>query len=316
MLVFNMSEINLLWTFDARFWKMATVSINSALGHLGAGAKCTVYCMVAPRTPGRRYISKIIRRYPNARLIWRVVRNRENPFRTHDFSRWSPVIFYRLIAGRIFPGVKKMLYLDSDTLVQDDLTQLFNTDVSQYVIGAVRDMAPTEDAVCENAIYVREFIARYLTHGIYVNSGVLLINMEKMTNLIDKMLVLDIPLKYPDQDILNAATDGQIYLLPLRYNFAPGVKIPAKFVGADVDTTPENAAVLHFYSGKPYIYSFVPRNIYSIFYRAASAVGFHPDDLAAHDERIRRRRYCAKTVVPWLRITRDGKLKFFGITIK
>ncbi len=311
-----MSEINLLWAFDTLFWKMAAVSINSALVNLASGVRCNVYCMVAPRTDGYRQIKKIVAQYPGAKLIWRPVKSEENPFRSHDYSRWSPVIFYRLFACNIFKDVDKMLYLDSDTLICGDLIDLYNTDISQYAIGGIRDMAPVEDLTHPNGKYVHDFMTEHLHSDIYINSGVVLINMAKMASMMDDMLRVDVKLTYPDQDILNIAFDGKIKTLPLRYNFAPGVGLSTKFVGADASVTMKNATILHFYSGKPYLYSFVPRDVYSAFYNACRKIGMHPEDFITHEERVRASRYSSRTVIPWVRITRNAKLKLFGITIK
>ena len=109
--------------------------------------------MVAPGTRGYRKIEKTVQEF-GADLVWRVVRKYENPYRGYNYSRWSPVIFYRLNAHKFFPNVKKMLYLDSDTIVNDDLGELFDTDLSDWAMGAIQYMAPIEIADNENGQYV------------------------------------------------------------------------------------------------------------------------------------------------------------------
>ena len=229
MSVFSMSEINVLYTFDTRFWKLAAVSIYSLLENKNADTKCTIYCMVAPRTRGRRHIMKIIRAFDGAGLVWRTVRKSQNPFRRCDFSRWSPVIFYRLFAGRIFPNVEKILYIDSDTLIRGDLSELFQTDIKNYAMGAIQDMAPREDPNNKNGKYVSEFAKKYLENGPYFNSGVLLINCKKMAKNHELFQNHHVIQKYPDQDLLNVALKGQIKPLHPKYNYAPGVNIPNHF---------------------------------------------------------------------------------------
>ncbi len=51
----------------------------------------------------------------------------------------------------------KILYLDSDTLICDDLSELFYTDISKYTLGAIQDMAPRDDINNPNGKYVNEF---------------------------------------------------------------------------------------------------------------------------------------------------------------
>lgn len=283
MLVFRMHEINVLYTFDTRFWRMAAVSINSLMT-TQTNTIVNVYCMVAPHTRGKRFIRKIIRKH-GGKLIWKQIRRRTNPFRHHDFNRWSPVIFYRLFAHRIFPNLDKILYLDSDTLVQKDLSELYRTDLSGYAIGAVRDMAPTDDTSSLAGKYVSEFKQKHLKHDLYINSGVLLINIKEIKNHEHDLLTTKIKLKYPDQDIINAALDGKILELPLKYNFVPSRPKPAKFSECEYTNAIQNPHIYHFYAVKPYYYHLVSRHDYSLFARAAIQIGMYPDQFQTQEER-------------------------------
>ena len=314
MLVFNMSEINILYAFDSRFWKLAATSMHSLLTNKKPDTKYTIYCMVAPHTSGKRQISKMISIFSGAGLVWHTVKKSENPFQSYDYSRWSPVIFYRLIAARIFPHIDKILYLDSDTLVCSDLSELFNTDISNYALGAVRDMAPTEDADNPNGKYVRDFSDTHLSGGPYFNSGVLLLNLKNMAKNEKLLLTVKVPLKYPDQDILNVALRDKIRPLALKYNFAPGVKISKNFTGRD-RTADKNYTILHFYTIKPYYYQYIPHDIYTLFYKHCTALGIYPDDFIADENKHRRHnRQSPRTNIPFLRI-HNNTIRLFGIKI-
>ena len=56
-----MDKVNVLYCFDSKFWRMAAVSIESLLNAARDTTQITIYCMVAPRTQGRRKIEKIIK---------------------------------------------------------------------------------------------------------------------------------------------------------------------------------------------------------------------------------------------------------------
>ena len=146
MLVSVMASINVLYCFDTKFWHLAAVAMQSLLASCAPETKVNFYCMVAPGTKGRKKIQQIIDKHENgAGLTWREIKESENPFQSYEYSRWSPVIFYRCFAHRVFKDIDKLLYLDSDTLICRDLSGLFNTDIEDYVLGAVRDMAPVND---------------------------------------------------------------------------------------------------------------------------------------------------------------------------
>lgn len=311
-----MSEINVLYAFDTKFWKLAAVSMYSLLKNQNSDTRCTIYCMVAPHTAGRRQIiKKIIKHFPNVRLVWRPIKKSENPYKSYDFSRWSPVIFYRLFASQIFPNVDKMLYLDSDTLVCADLTELFNTDISNYAMGAVRDMAPTEDPINPNGVYAKEFSEKYLNRGPYFNSGVLLLNMKNMAKSQQLLTNVKATLKYPDQNILNVGLLGQIHQLDLKYNLVPGLSIPKTFPPEQATAAKTAPAILHFYAAKPYYYTWVPREAYSIFYKTSTALGMYPEDFIALEQKyLRRRARKASKIIAPLRVHND-RITLFGITL-
>ena len=270
-------EINILYTFDNKFWQMAAVAIASVIRAKNPDTKITVYCMVAPHTHGRRKIRKIIEK-SGGRLVWRVIRVDENPFKDFAFLRWSPVIFYRLFACDIFPDVEKMLYMDSDTLVMADLCELYNTDVSNYALGAVRDIAPTNDILNPSGSYVAWFMKEFLKHNLYINSGVLLLNLPKMHEYMDKMLGVSVPLRYPDQEVINVALDGKIKSLPLKYNFVPNTQISRNFSKEEYMDAQLKPVILHYYATKPYVrVPETPEFLYNIYDSVARSIGFSCD---------------------------------------
>lgn len=316
MLVLVMSEINILYCFDNNFWRLAAVSINSLLQSKKGTSNYVIYCMVPSRTHGRAKIEKLVSHY-NAKLVWKQIPKSKNPYRNHYFSRWSPVIFYRLFAHRIFPDLDKMLYIDSDTLIIDDLTNLYKTNLGDYALGAIRDIAPVEIPDNPNGKYVREFIQKYLKHNLYVNSGVLLLNIPKMAEYESVLLNTNIPLKYPDQDIINVALDGKIKELHLRYNFVPGVYIPKRFKKSVSESARKHPVIYHFYAAKPYFFGYVQSEMYSLFYKMASQLGFYPEDFVRADMKRHRKKvkYNPRTQIPYLHIDRRGRLRLFGFKI-
>jgi len=312
-----MCEINLLYTFDTRFWKLAAVSIYSVLNSKHPDTRCTIYCMVAPHTRGRGKISKIVNGVTGARLVWLPVKKSQNPFKELDFLRWSPVIFYRLFAGRIIKDANKIIYIDSDTIVRGDLTPLYSTDLGECVIGAVPDMAMREKPDDPNGKYVKEFSEKYLNGGPYFNSGILLINLKKLNENQELLKHTKVKLKYPDQDLMNVAMVGKIKPLELKYNLAPGVEIPAHFDTQQGIAAKENPVILHFYAAKPYYYQYVPRHAYSEFYNAATAIGMRPDDFIRQETKYLARNGVGRASPGWLWPFKvhENKITLFGITI-
>lgn len=145
----------------------------------------------------------------------------------------------RLFVSEFIPGsVDKLLYLDADTIVAKNLTELFETDLKGNALGMILDCVG-ENHKCEIGLDNAEG---------YYNSGVLLIDMNvwRKDNYTEKIIdhVKNVRAQYPspDQDLLNVVCRGHIFELPARYNYQP-------FHGAYTDN------LYYKYYGQTYYYS-------------------------------------------------------------
>lgn len=133
-----------------------------------------------------------------------------------SLSHISPATYYRLLVSEILPDyVEKAIYLDCDIIVTRSLEELWNTDISNYAVGAVHQMwQEIEDASRLN--YPVEF-------G-YFNAGVLLINLNYWrehsisTKLVNYLTTHFSKIKMHDQDALNAVLYNKAFTLPCKWN--------------------------------------------------------------------------------------------------
>ena len=138
-------------------------------------------------------------------------------YKIHDNSHYSKAIFFRLLIPKLVDE-DKVLYLDSDVLVRDSLSKIFNTDITGYAVAGVNDICVRVRGYCE------KYLGNKVDSNYYINSGVLLINnkywkqndvYEKLTQYLEKE---DKTFKYPDQDAINVVLSGKIKLLDPRWN--------------------------------------------------------------------------------------------------
>lgn len=119
-------------------------------------------------------------------------------------NSYSPYAFIRLLADEVKEIGDKVLYLDIDILANGNIKELYDIDVSDYEYGAVRDY------------YGKVFINKN-----YINSGVMLLNMEKIrqTRLFEKCreMVNTKKMAFPDQTALNKLAESKLYL-PSKFN--------------------------------------------------------------------------------------------------
>lgn len=115
----------------------------------------------------------------------------------------------------IFKEHDKILYLDSDVVVQKDLTSLFLTNIDGQYAAVVKDTMTVRG---KNGHLKRiDFKPK-----IYFNSGVMLLNLKKMREglISDKLLEYRLHGKnfFMDQDALNVIFEGNVKYISPYYN--------------------------------------------------------------------------------------------------
>ncbi len=130
---------------------------------------------------------------------------------------FSKEMFYRILIPTVFADVDKAIYLDCDTVVLGDISELYETDLEGKVIAAATDIMHPR---------AKEYVIDDLEMKVseYINSGVLVIDCVKFREQEIKRkffeeLSVRSKLKYPDQDLLNIVCHGNIKYLPRCWNY-------------------------------------------------------------------------------------------------
>lgn len=130
----------------------------------------------------------------------------------------SYITYYRLLIPQILNTFDKCIYLDIDVLVNNDLSELYNTELENNYIAGVR--TPNYH-INQNRLLKFQNKLGLPDLKQYVNAGILVMNLKKMREdkLVYKFLEL-INRNFPtqDQDIINVACYGKIKHVPLKYN--------------------------------------------------------------------------------------------------
>lgn len=127
----------------------------------------------------------------------------------------SSAAYYRLLAPDLLPSnLNKVLYLDSDLIVNGSIMELYNYDLSNYIVAAYSGEAKagtTKKRLELNGDY-------------YFNSGVMLINLETWRHMNIGKKCIEFLRDSPqmillwDQDALNKVIDGQFLNLDKKWN--------------------------------------------------------------------------------------------------
>lgn len=139
----------------------------------------------------------------------------------HD--TFTLTIYFRLFIADMFPEYDKAIYIDSDVVITGDISELFDTDIGDNFIGACTDLSAND--VPSLAAYMEEVVG--VNPSGYINSGVLLMNLEALRRRRFSEHFLSLLEKYhfdsvaPDQDYINAICNGKIHYLDEKWNTMP-----------------------------------------------------------------------------------------------
>lgn len=116
----------------------------------------------------------------------------------------TPYTLVRLLADMVPNMPDKLLYLDIDMMSPNDISELYNMDISDYEYAAVKE----------------KYGSVLLWHD-YINAGMLLLNMKKIqeTRLLEKAryLIKTKKFLFADQTAIYKATTKKL-LIPRKYN--------------------------------------------------------------------------------------------------
>ncbi|WP_124065120.1 glycosyltransferase family 8 protein [Clostridium sp. E02] len=134
-----------------------------------------------------------------------------------DTGGFDLSIMARLFLADVLPAdMKRVLYMDCDTVVLSSLEKLLRTNLNGKILGAV--MEPTIYSCVKDQIGLSKEVP-------YFNSGVLLIDMDRWRKEKVQQKLLDFYQKKGgklfagDQDTINGSLSGEIESISPRYNF-------------------------------------------------------------------------------------------------
>lgn len=129
---------------------------------------------------------------------------------------------YRLFIADLFPQYSRVLYIDSDTLIQSDVADLYSCDLNGKTVGAVHDV------VCS---YLKNYYEEHINIKVEegFNAGVIVIDTirfreQKIKEQCIRWLEEDSQKEerryvYMDQDVLNRALKDDVCFLDSAWNF-------------------------------------------------------------------------------------------------
>lgn len=139
----------------------------------------------------------------------------------------SAATYYRLFISELLPSsIDRVIYLDCDLVVKDDLSKLWEAELDNKYVLAVRDIWVPYVSSVAGVPYQKLGI---MADSKYFNAGVLLINLQKWradgitTKAIDYLKTHQHDIRAHDQDVLNGLFARQWGELDPRWNLTPAI---------------------------------------------------------------------------------------------
>jgi lipopolysaccharide biosynthesis glycosyltransferase len=146
-------------------------------------------------------------------------------FNFYTWAHFTSKTYYRLLTPDLFSAYDKVIYLDSDVVVNNDIAELYQTDLQGYLLAAAYDTHVVSYCTQKPPLEQREYNIKTLKMEDpeqYFQTGVSLFNIKAFREnyecgyLINQALAHK--LRWLDQDLLNMLCYGKIKRLPNRWN--------------------------------------------------------------------------------------------------
>jgi len=163
--------------------------------------------------------------------------------------------YFRYYITDIFQKYEKVLYLDVDVVVNSDLSELFDKDVSGKCVLATRDMGLTSQYYRND--YRKKYFDEILKLNVpddYFQAGVMLFNIPELRNniVIEDLIKLSSSRhwEYMDQDVLNIVLQGKVGFVEQNWDVTLNTKeefvgVPEK-IGNMYFKARENPKIIHY----------------------------------------------------------------------
>ena len=150
-------------------------------------------------------------------------------------GHFSLETYFRLFIQDTMVEYDKVLYLDSDMIVEYDVAELYKTDIDGYLLAAVvdPDTAGLYNGFESQKKHYMDEILKISKPFEYFQAGVILFNLDKMRGILNVKDMLKLASSYDwellDQDVLNYIAQGDVKFVDMSWNVMynwGGIRIP------------------------------------------------------------------------------------------
>lgn len=237
---FNNNNIPIIFSFDKNYLDYGIVALYSLIKHSNSSMNYDISILHTDidKISIDKTIS-IIEDRTNISIrffnISSFIGSVKNKYQSNIFflsNHLSLATYYRFWIPEIFCDYDKILYLDCDIVIRNDVAKLYHINLDGKTLAGAKDIG-IQCAIKAGNTYFESYChnkLNMLNTDNYMQAGVIIYDIKKciqknFTELcLNKLVELEKPLLH-DQDVLNACFYGDIKFLPLEWNYTWHVAI-------------------------------------------------------------------------------------------
>ena len=205
-------------------------------------------------------------------------------------THFTPATYYRFLLPLIFKDFDKVVYLDPDMIIRGDINELYNIDLKNAVIGAVRDAEAERKCTAESDLqkYFYNDLGIKNIHD-YFQAGVMICDLKKMNEFdftdkcLTKLREIGTPM-WVDQDIMNSVCQGYVKFVEPEWNYCFFLELNDNYILNNLDyriydimsKVKQNPKIIHYCGGpKPWNNPELPKA--EIWWKYAKQTSFYEE---------------------------------------
>ncbi len=265
-----MKTIPIFFTFDNNYVEPAAVAFYSLLNKAKENVYYEMYVLHSDITEEKQHLlTEIVNKKGNAKLTFTNTDGFLNEFwdnGTFNFqssnSTFTADTIIRCFGSKFFPQYDKIIYSDVDIIVVDDISDVYDIDLTNKYIAGVKNPF-TKWSEYELSHLKPEHYE--MLHDKYLGGGIWVMNLKKIRedNIEQRMIEIvkdeSIVKRWNDQDIMNISCGGKVGFLPLNYISYPYMIDLLSNPDFESDYSREelydsiiNPKIIHFAADKPW----------------------------------------------------------------
>lgn len=266
-------DVHIFLATDNNYAPYVKVTINSILCNCSPNYRYDIVILcINVEKERKESVLTLLEKYGNAKIRFFDIEECMEDLNNLSVNGYLTSATYSrlLVFSKLFESYEKIIYLDSDVIVEGDISNLFFTDMANKPLAAVEELGFRQLSFSKKAVFLDQNkpynIDNYRMYGIgmknpkeYFNAGVILFNLVKCRESIHMGDVKRVLSKhiyhYNDQDVLNILFDGKVMLIDPEWNYENCVdaflsKRPEVYGSIYEDVKRTSPKIIHYVSAR------------------------------------------------------------------